>query len=478
MSETELVGQLSAVLESTGLRIEDTGGTVTFLGEDPILPSVHRLGAMSALTLMANAVAAAALWRERSGHSQDLSVDLREAVYAIGGTDFGVGAFRSTLNGYPFVDDRDSPHPIRARTEFHQLNDGRWCSLNAHYRHMLFDWLSLLKCDPYPEAVVAAVGTWTSEALEEAAVQRGLAFSRVMSRDEWARHEQGRAQAATPLIDVRKIGTSPAEPLDPGSRPLSGVRVLGVTHAIAGAIVGRTLAEQGADVLNLHSPNQVEHDTVYNSANVGSRSALVDLKSAEGREVARRLLATADVFVENQRSGAMDRLGLSDEELMEIRPGIIVVSVRCFGEAGPWRTRPGNDRQGTAAAGVAVSEGSEERPCLPPPQTTNDYMTGYQGAAGATAALLRRAREGGSYRVNVSLVRSAMMLGALGLLDRDEAIAPGWERRLVKAPALTASTPMGELHRVAPVVRFSRTPPSWTAPILVPRGSSRAEWLG
>lgn len=104
----------------------------------------------------------------------------------------------------------------------------------------------------------------------------------------------------------------------------------------------------------------------------------------------RELLAGADIFVENQRGGAMDRLGLSDEELMAIRPGIIVVSVRCSGATGPWRDRPGNDRQGTAAAGVAVSEGSEDRPRLPPPKTTNDYLTGYQAATGATSALLRR----------------------------------------------------------------------------------------
>jgi hypothetical protein len=475
--DAEFRRHLRDVLETTGVAPEDTGGDIRFLGADPILPSVHRLGTMSGVCLMANAIAVAALWRCRSGRSQDLSVDLREAVYAIGGTGFGIGAFTSTLNGYPFAEDRDSPHPIRARTEFHQLKDGRWCSLNAHYRHMLFDWLSLLKCEPYPEAVTAAVATWDSQALEDAAADRGLAFSLVRSQAEWASHEQGQVQGRTPLIDVRKIGPSPAEPPGPGQRPLSGVRVLGITHAIAGAVVGRTLAEQGADVLNLHSPYQLENDTVYNSANVGSRSAFLDLKSAEGKRRVRELIAQADIFVENQRGGAVDRLGLSDEELMAIRPGIIVVSVRCFGATGPWRDRPGNDRQGTAAAGVAVSEGDEDQPRLPPPKTTNDYLTAYQAATGATAALLRRAREGGSYRVNVSLVRSAMMLESLGLLDRAEANAPNWRRRLVPPPVLSARTPLGELRRIAPMTRYSETPPYWDSPILVPRGSSRPEWL-
>ena len=151
-------------------------------------------------------------------------------------------------------------------------------------------------------------------------------------------------------------------------------------------MVGRTLAEQGADVLYLHTPNQMEADVVYNTANVGTRSAWVDLKTKDGLQRARELLATADVFVENLRGGTMDRLGLSDEEMMEIRPGIIIVKVRCFGSSGPWATRAGHDRQGTATSGVAISAGSVEHPKLPACRTTNDYMTGYEAATGSPPA--------------------------------------------------------------------------------------------
>lgn len=473
----DLMEGLREVLKSSRIVPEDAGGTIEFAGSDPVVPSVHRLGALSAMTLMTNAVAVSALWRERTGEGQNLRVDLRTSVYAVGNPSFGIGAFASSLNGYPFPQDRDSPHPIRAVTEFHQLKDGRWGSFNAHYRHMLFSWLELLRCAPTPEAFTEAVRTWDSRDIEEAAVERGLAYSPVMSAAEWAQHEQGKLQASTPVIDVRKIGDSEPEPLGPASRPLAGIRVLGCTHAIAGAVVGRTLAEQGADVLYLHSPYQVETDEVYDSANVGTRSAFVDLKSPEGRKRVRELVASADIFVENMRGGAMDRLGLSDDELMSIRPGIIVVTVRAFGNSGPWFSRPGNDRQGTAASGVAVSEGSFDQPRLPPSKTTNDYMAGYQAAAGATAALLRRAREGGSYHIGVSLVRTAMWLESLGLLDRDTAEAESWQQRMVSPPALTAQTPLGELRRLAPLVEMSRTPGHWANPLLVPRGSCRPEWL-
>lgn len=467
---------LRNLLSSVDLTPEDSGGKIEFVGADPILPSVHRLGMMSAMTLMANAIAVAAVWRLRTGRGQDLTVDLHESVYTLGQTSFGINAFTPTLNGYPYPTDRDCRDPIRDLTAFHQLKDGRWGSFNAHHQHMLFAWLRLLKCAPYPEDFLKAARLWKSDDLEQAAIEQGLTYTTVRTREEWAKTEQGQVQLKSPVIDLQKIGESTPEPLGTASRPLAGVRVLGCTHAIAGSVVGRTLAEQGADVLYLHSPYKLERDAVYDSANVGTRSAFVDLKSSGGIKIARDLIASADIFLENQRGGAMERLGLGDEELMTIRPGIIIVTLRCFGETGPWANRPGNDRQGTAASGVGVSEGTFEQPRIPPCGTTNDYMAGFQGAAGATAALIRRAKEGGSCHVGVSLVRSAMLLESLGLLDREEAEATGWERRMVQPPTITALTPLGELRRVAPVVKMSETPAYWDDPLLVPRGSCRPEW--
>jgi crotonobetainyl-CoA:carnitine CoA-transferase CaiB-like acyl-CoA transferase len=93
----------------------------------------------------------------------------------------------------------------------------------------------------------------------------------------------------------------------------------------------------------------------------------------------------------------MAQFGFSPEELVSLRPGIIVVNVRCYGWGGPWFDRGGFDMLGTAASGLAVPEGVSGIRAMPPTGLINDYITGYMGAAGATAALLKRAREGGSY---------------------------------------------------------------------------------
>ena len=96
------------------------------------------------------------------------------------------------------------------------------------------------------------------------------------------------------------------------------------------------------------------------------------------------------------------------------------MSVRCYGWGGPWFNRGGFDMLGSAASGLAMLEGAKGAPSMPPTALINDYITGYMGAAGATAALLKRARQGGSYHVTVSLTRCAMWYQSLGLVPEAE----------------------------------------------------------
>jgi crotonobetainyl-CoA:carnitine CoA-transferase CaiB-like acyl-CoA transferase len=105
----------------------------------------------------------------------------------------------------------------------------------------------------------------------------------------------------------------------------------------------------------------------------------------------------------------------------------------------------------------------------------NDFITGYLGAAGATAALIRRASEGGSYKVNVSLTRTGMFAVSLGTVDPALAgTAP--EHEPIEPQAVVSQTPLGELVQLAPPVTFSATAPRWEDPILLPRGSGKPEW--
>ena len=152
---------------------------------------------------------------------------------------------------------------------------------------------------------------------------------------------------------------------------------------------------------------------------------------------------------------------------------------------------------GTAASGLAMLEGANGIPAMPPTGLINDYVTGYLGAAGATAALIRRAKEGGSYLVTVSLTRDAMWYQSLGLIPQEEhsfaenpfrhlepptpnellALHAGLKQRLLEPDALIRETPLGLVRRLAPAVTYSATPSSWNDPILTPMGASSPTWL-
>ena len=343
------------------------------------------------------------------------------------------------------------------------------------YPHMAAGWLRFLDCPPSWERLVEAFARWDSSELEDAANARGLPLTIARSPQEWMAHPHGAVLAAAPVIEVERIGDGEPRPLAPADRPLDGIRVLSFTHAVAGPTVGRTLAEHGADVLNATFPNHLEHDFIYNEANVGSRSANLDLRVPEHRARVEELLAGADVVVENHRPGKLERHGLGAHQLAERHPGVITVAVSAFGPRGPWSDRAGFDMNGSAAAGVMAIEGGSGEPRLPPTGLLNDFITGYLGAAGALAAIHRRATEGGSYRVSVSLARTAMFVASLG--EVDPALAGTADEHTLRDPeGVTAETPLGTLEQLAPPVHFSETSPSWQAPILVPRGSSPAAW--
>jgi crotonobetainyl-CoA:carnitine CoA-transferase CaiB-like acyl-CoA transferase len=460
---------LDDLLSDVGLSRSAAGGTVSIAGRDPILPAAHRLGACIGIPTVAAAVAAVAFHRRRGGPSQDLEVDLRQAVHGI-----NPGAFwHPTLNGEP------APHPLVLDNPFlitpYRTADGRWVMASAVYPHLVAKWCRFLDVPPDTARVAAAISNWDAFELEEAANADGLPVCVVRTPAEWLAHEQGTLLAGQPAIGLERIGDAPARGHGSAERPFDGVRVLSFTHAVAGPTVGRTLAEQGADVLCATRPNDYEHEFIYAEANVGSRSAYLDLQTPAGRDHAAALLAEADVVVNNHRVGALERQGLSPALLAERHPGLVYVSVSCYGSTGPWSGRGGFDMNGSAASGLMAIEGTEDEPRLPVTGLINDYITGYMGAIGASAALVRRATEGGSWHVTVSLARTAMWCASLGLVDPTQAGSDDVHRRR-EPTAYDAPSPLGDVHMLAPPVRFSHTPPAWADPILVPRGSGRAAW--
>jgi crotonobetainyl-CoA:carnitine CoA-transferase CaiB-like acyl-CoA transferase len=190
------------------------------------------------------------------------------------------------------------------------------------------------------------------------------------------------------------------------------------------------------------------------------------------------LLDSADVFFSNRRPGYQERYGLTAEELCSKRPGLIHAKVTLHGEIGPWSNRTGFDEVAGAVTGVFALEGTPTNPRLPPIHVVCDNIVAWLNTVGIMSALRRRAVEGGSYRVVVSLTRVTLWLLSLGIFDKKyaHATASSSDEHTYVAPDLfTADTSLGLYQGVTEQVEMSRTPGSFRT-VLVPRGSSKAEW--
>ena len=165
-----------------------------------------------------------------------------------------------------------------------------------------------------------------------------------------------------------RSATVDLEPFTPAARPLSGLRVLSATHVIAGNVMSRTLAEHGAEVLQIAHPEEFEHEALMQDPCAGfTSSAWLDLNQPDARQKAYELAAGADVFVESYRTRKISNLGLSPEELAARRPGIVYASARCYTYDGPWATGPGLTWKPSASPGSPPKRAPPSGPRSPPP---------------------------------------------------------------------------------------------------------------
>jgi len=197
--------------------------------------------------------------------------------------------------------------------------------------------------------------------------------------------------------------------------PLNGVRVIDLTTMISGPLATMLLADQGAEVIKVEAPNGdlVRHmgigrdglSATFLSANRGKRSVMLDLKSSTGREAMYRLVATADVFVQNFRPGTAERMGLGETHLRTIRPDLIYVSISGFGESGPYANKRVYDPVIQALSGLAAIQGDRDtgrprmiRTIIP------DKLTAMTAAQAITAALFARGRDGEGQHVKIAML--------------------------------------------------------------------------
>jgi crotonobetainyl-CoA:carnitine CoA-transferase CaiB-like acyl-CoA transferase len=198
---------------------------------------------------------------------------------------------------------------------------------------------------------------------------------------------------------------------------LEGIRVLDASQMLAGPICAMRLGDLGADVLKIEPPRG-EHNRSHGfgslrvagetptflGLNRNKRSVVLDLKQPAGLETLRRLVAVADVFVQNYRVGTAERLGIGWQQLREVNPRLVYAQISGYGEDGPFRDRPGQDLLVQAMSGSMWSVGARDDPPQPGALWAADVMTGYQAAIGILAALHARERSGEGQKVSVSML--------------------------------------------------------------------------
>lgn len=437
---------------------------IEVVGNDPVLPSPFRLGEGAAVAHGLVGIAASDIWKHRTGRGQKVSVDLRHAAVSLRSPSFlkvdGVPARARTT---------EKPPPTTALFE---CGDGRWVHLQAHFPRLQEGVLALLGCENSAEAIARAVKRWRAADLEDALAERGLCGAMARSAEEWAAHPQGRALARLPVIEIERIGDADPVPFPEAGRPLDQVRVLDATRVLAGPTCARALAEHRADVLHIASPRLPTIESSEIDTGHGKRQAHLDFDRSDDVATLKSLISEADVFSQSYRSGSFMRRGLGPEDVAALSPGIIYVSINCYGHRGPWERRPGWEQLAQTVTGIATEQGSVDRPAVSP-AAANDFTTGYLAAYGVMRALLNRAVEGGSWHVKASLCQTGMWFVRLGA-SCDPAEAEPLDD--VSDYLQVSDSPYGRLEHLAPVVQMSETPPRWERPA-VPLGSDAAEWL-
>jgi crotonobetainyl-CoA:carnitine CoA-transferase CaiB-like acyl-CoA transferase len=439
---------------------------VTLTGEEPQLPSSFRVAAAAQASVAATGLAAAEIWKLRSGQAQSVAVDMRHAVV------------ECRSERYLRVDGKPPPPAWDAIAGLYRTGDGRFVRLHTNFPHHRDAVCRVLNCKAERDEVQAALLQWNAEAFESAAYAGGGVVAMMRSYEEWSATPHAQALAQLPPISIEKIGEAAPKPWPQGDRPLTGIRVLDLSRVIAGPVAGRTLAAHGADVMLVSGPElpAIPWLTIDNSR--GKLSSFIDLKREEGRHTLRDLLTDADIFSQGYRPRALAALGFAPEDVAKLNPGIVYVTLSAYGHAGPWAERRGFDSLVQTSTGFNHAEGQAagiDGPKELPAQML-DHATGYFMAFGAMMAKLRQSREGGSWHVRVSLAQTGRWLWNLGR------VVDGFETRDLQGESIKPlmeemPSGFGTLSAVKPSALLTKTPARWARPSM-PLGSHPPRWPG
>ena len=213
--------------------------------------------------------------------------------------------------------------------------------------------------------------------------------------------------------------------------PLSGIRMLDFGHIVAGPFCARLLADLGADLVKVETATREGRTGARKSRgskggdgsgrtsllahiNRNRRSIDLNLKSDQGREIARRLIDSADVLVENFSSGVMDRLGLGYDEVSKTNPRLVYASMSAYGHSGPRTAWTGMNVNLQAYSGMMMATGGPSDPPIGISNSWNDYIGGLHAAVGIVGALSKRIESGRGFHIDLSQFEGSVgMVGSL-----------------------------------------------------------------
>lgn len=306
----------------------------------------------------------------------------------------------------------------------YRTKDGREFSFHVYYQDQqrkLVEALGMKKASPKynfltvpkdKKEIAKKVKQYDALDIEDKSFDCGACACMLRERKEWESSEVGKAVINQPLIHmVKEHDVKRPEWGKPNSRgPLSGIKVLDLTHIIAGPACSRILAEYGADVLMVRRGKYLTQEQAMLEFDgwEGKNSIQLDFNDKAQLERCKELIKEADIVTYSYQNGTLDKFGLSEKDIRELNPNIIYSNLNCFSET-VWRTRPGWAPCAEDMTGLSVRNGS-----LAKPKNLNgvplDYFPGMILALGTLLAVREKLENGGGYKVTTSLTRGAQYL--------------------------------------------------------------------
>ena len=380
------------------------------------------------------------------------------AQLAAGNSEVDASRVKSMMVGQVLIDGESVPKWADLSGYYATSND-RFIQFHCNFEHHAAGVVSRLGCAPTRESVQEAVLGWDPIELETALIGDGMIAAYLRTIEEWNTHPHAHATRDLPLMSVTQVGE--AAPRDASHRS----RVLDCSRVLAGPIAGQTLASQGADVLRIGAAALPSVEMCVIVSGAGKRNASLDLRKAGDKEQFASLLGQADIWIDAYRPGALSGHGFSIDS---VEPGTIAVQLSAFDTVGPWAGRRGFDSivqstTGIVDAGQQAANASQPTPL---PVQLLDYATGLLAAAAATKVRAHQAVVGGTWLIELSLLRTRNWLVGLGGPHTFTPQAPS----PVEEAQVTMESPFGQVTVPAPLSGSFASPPCRL-------GSAEPTWL-